>query len=86
MSKNKYKGIVKDKMMGVESLKREDQHRFGKLTTSIRDQYSFKKDVYPKTLHNTYELLVKHSLAKESKSRNNRCGFVRGRERGSRSG
>ena len=57
-----YNSVVRGKMLGVAFLKRSDQQEYGRLMTSIRDQHSFKKDVYPKTLHKDYELLETHSL------------------------
>ena len=56
-----YKKLFKGKMMGVAFLKWAHQETYGKLMTSIRDQHSFKKDVYPKSLHEAYELLENHS-------------------------
>ena len=52
-----YRGIVRGKMLGVAFLKRANQHKYNKLMTSIRDQHSFKKDVYPKSIPEAYKLL-----------------------------
>ena len=62
-SDDAYKIIVKDKMLGVAFIKRADKERYGKLMKSIRDNHAFKKDVYPVTLHDAYELLENHSSA-----------------------
>ena len=56
-----YKKVVQDKMLGVAFIKRANDKVYNKLITSIRDQHSFKKDVYPKSLHEAYELLENHS-------------------------
>ena len=80
-----YKNIVRNKMLGVACLKRANPRKYGRLMTSIRDQHSFKKDVYPKTLSEAYELLENHSSAKtgESKRQSWRRG-ERGRHGGGR--
>ena len=46
-----YLKLVRDKMLGTAFLKRANEKRYGKLITSIRDQHSFKRDVYPTSLH-----------------------------------
>ena len=58
-----YLKLVRDKMLGTAFLKRANEKRYGKLITSIRDQHSFKRDVYPPSLHEAYELLENHSLS-----------------------
>ena len=58
-----YLKLVRDKMMGIAFLKRSNDKRYGRLITSIRDQHSFKRDVYPTSLHEAYELLENHSLS-----------------------
>ena len=60
-----YSLIVNEKILGVAFLKRADQQRYSKLMTSIRDQHLFKHDVYPKSLHDAYELIENHSSTKE---------------------
>ena len=56
---------------------------------SISDQHSFKKDIYPKTLHESYELLENHNLSKvhmnADQGNNNRRG-AGNRGRGGREG
>jgi hypothetical protein len=58
-----YKKVVRDKMLGVAFIKRANDKVYTKLITSICDQHSFTKDVYPKSLHEAYELLENHSSA-----------------------
>ena len=67
-------------------MKCTDQHRFGKIMTSIRDQHPFEKGAYPKTLHEAYAILENHSLAKGSKSRDHGDRFIIGRGKGGRYG
>ena len=69
-------------MMGVAFLKRADQQRYSKLMTSIRDQHSFKKDVYPKSLHEAYELLENHSSSKVGKDQSKDPRRFRNRREG----
>ena len=52
---------------------------YAKLMTNIHDQYSFKKDVYPKALYEAYEILENHSSAKTGKNANNNRLKRRGR-------
>ena len=76
-------------MLGEAFLKRADQQKYGKLMTSIRDQHSFKKDVYPKTLHEAYELLENHSSSKVHRNADQGNSSRRGagnRGRGGREG
>ena len=73
-----YKSIVRVKIPGVAFLKRADQQEYGRLMTSIRDQHSFKNDVYPKTLHKAYTLLETHSLSKVNMNTDQRNYNVRG--------
>ena len=56
-----YETIVRDKMMAVGLLKRANKRKFHKLITNIHDQFAFNIDVYPTTLHASYELLENHS-------------------------
>ena len=65
-----YKSIVRDKTLGVGLLKRANQHKYGKLMTSIRDQHSFKKDVYSKSITEAYGILENHSSAKTGDTKN----------------
>ena len=52
-----YETIVRDKLMGVWLIKRASRKKNHKLLTNINDQFSFNIDVYPTTLHASYELL-----------------------------
>ena len=56
-----YKEIVKQKAMGVGIIKRADYDRSGPLLTSIRDQYGYGMDVYPKTLVAGHDMLEDYS-------------------------
>ena len=58
---DEYETIVRDKMMAVGLLERSNRRKFHKLITNIYDQFAFNKDVYPTTLHASYELLENHS-------------------------
>ena len=56
-----YETIVRDKMMAVGLLKRPNKRKFHKLITNIHDHFSFNIDIYPTTIHVSYELLENHS-------------------------
>ena len=56
-----YETIVRDKMMVVGLLKKVNRRKFHKLITNIHDQFAFNIDVYPTSLHTSYELLDNHS-------------------------
>lgn len=58
---DKIKKDVMDRMMGVVFVKQANKVRYGKLLITIRDQYLFNTNVYPKSLHDVYELLENHS-------------------------
>ena len=75
----RYKKVVKDKTMGVAFIKRVGQQRYAKLVTSIRDQHSFKKDIYPKSMHKAYELFENHSLARVGRNSDSESNRFRGR-------
>ena len=49
-----YRKEVRDKMLGIAFIKRANDKVYSKLITSICDQHSFKKDVYPKSFHKAY--------------------------------
>ena len=59
-----------DRMMGVVFIKRANKMRYMQLLAKIRDQHTFNIYVYPKTLHNAYELLENHSSS--GNKRNNK--------------
>ena len=59
---------VKDRMMDMVFIKRENKAKYGKLLTTIRDQYSFNIDVYPKSLYDAYELLESHSSSNNKRN------------------
>ena len=47
---------AREKMMGVSLLK-HGKEDYKELTRAIHDQHTFGVDIYPKTLHDTHELL-----------------------------
>ena len=91
-----YKKVVREKMLGIVFIKRANDKVYTKLITSIRDQHSFKKDVYPKSLHEAYKLLENHSSVNKGThmatnqsgrgGRSDRGGPREGRHRGRRAG
>ena len=52
---------VTDKSKAVAFLKSANRKTYGKLLSSKREQYSFKIDMYPKTLSDAYEMLSAHT-------------------------
>ena len=46
-------------------LKRADDDRYTDLKLSIRDQFAFGIDVYPKTLNGAYDLLESYSTSRD---------------------
>ena len=60
-TEEEYETIVRDKMMAVGLLKGSNKIEFHKIITNIHDQFAFNIDVYPTTLHGSYELLDNHS-------------------------
>ena len=90
-SEDERKLCVRVKMMGVALLKR-GKVNYEKLIQAIRDQHAFGVDVYPKMLHDAYELLESHSAAGNGTSNGNprthrgrgRGSEGRGRDRGRR--
>ena len=68
-SNNEIRKIVREKLMAVALLKR-CKHENKKLMQTIRDQHAFGLDVYPKTLHDAYELLENHSSTDSAKRDN----------------
>ena len=56
-----YEDRVKEKMTAVSLLKRAGDDRYVELKLSIRDQFSFGMNVYPKMLNGAYDLLENHS-------------------------
>ena len=61
MTNEKYRLRVTDKSKAVAFLKSANRKTYGKLLSRIRDQYSFKIDVYPKTLTDAYKMLSAHT-------------------------
>ena len=51
---------VREKLTRVVFIK-QSKHDHKKLIKTIRDQHTFGLDVYPKALHDSYELLENHS-------------------------
>ena len=56
-----YRNRVIGKAKAVAFLKSANRKTYGKLLMSIREQHSFKIDVYPKTLADAYEMLSAHT-------------------------
>lgn len=57
VKEEKYEKRVREKMTIVGLLKRANTKKFGDLMTSIRDEFAFDIDVYPKTLNSAYALV-----------------------------
>ena len=51
--------------MAVAFLKRSDDERYAELKLSIRDQFAFGIDVYPKTLNGAYDLRESHGTSRD---------------------
>ena len=56
-----YRERVIGKAKAVAFIKSANRKVYGKLLMSIRKQYSFKIDIYPKTLADAYEMLSSHT-------------------------
>ena len=56
-----YRSRVVGKAKAVAFLKSANRKTYGKLLMSIREQHSFKIDVYPKTLADAYKMLSAHT-------------------------
>ena len=65
-----YRTRVIDKSKAVAFLKSANRKTYGKLLSTIRDQFSFKIDVYPKTLSDAYEMLSAHTPHNSSGNKN----------------
>ena len=52
-----YRIQTTEKSKAVAFIKSVNRKRYGQILTSIRDQHSFKIDVYPKTLADAYKML-----------------------------
>ena len=67
-----YKERVIDKNKAIRLLKTACQKRYGRLMQNIRDQYSFKIDVYPNNITDAYKLLSSyHNSIPSSKKNDN---------------
>ena len=71
---------VTERSKAVAFIKSTNKKRYGKLMATIREQHSFKIDVYPRTLVDAYEMLASHvninnnqgsKTTKENKTNNN---------------
>ena len=58
---DEYEMIFRDTMMAIGLLKRANRRKFHNIFTNIHDQFALNIDVYPTTLHVSYELLENHS-------------------------
>ena len=85
-----YRMRVMEKAKAVAFIKSASRKTYGKLLNSIREQHSFKIDVYPKTLADAYEMLSAHTnhgnsnsnKAKKDNKTNNNAGQNGGRNGG----
>ena len=57
-----YRNRTIEKSKAVAFIKSANKKKYGRLLTNIRDQQSFKIDVYPKTLAEAYEMLSAHTV------------------------
>ena len=76
-----------DKSKAICLLKTACQKRYGRLMQNIRDQYSFKIDVYPANITEAYELLssyhnsIPHSTKRHDSSNNNKQNNNKGNDK-----
>ena len=56
--------IVKNKMQGLDLIKKADRKRYGGLLTSIRDKFALGIDVYPTSLNKAYDLLESYASSR----------------------
>ena len=57
ISRDEARVIVKDKMQGLDIIKKADRKRYGELLTGIRDKFALGLNVYPTNLNKGYDLL-----------------------------
>ena len=57
-----YRNRTIEKSKAVAFIKSANKKKYGRLLTNIRDQQSFKIDVYPKTLAEAYKMLSAHTV------------------------
>ena len=57
-----YRRRTIEKAKAVAFTKSENRKTYGRLLNNIRDQQSFKIDVYPKSLADAYEMLSAHTV------------------------
>ena len=60
IARDEYRVRVTERAKAVAFIKSANKKRYGKLMTTIREQHSFKIDVYPRTLVDAYEMLAAH--------------------------
>ena len=70
ISGDDYRTRVTDKAKAVAFLKCANRKTYGKLLSSIREQYSFKINVYPKNLSDAHEMLSAHTPHESAHGRN----------------
>ena len=58
------------KAKAVAFIKSANRKTYGKLLMSIREQHSFKIDVYPKTLADAYKMLSAYTLHNNNNNQN----------------
>ena len=63
--RNEYRFRVVERAKAIAFIKCANRKRYGRLLSSIRQQHSFKNDVYPRTLADAYEMLSSHTSPNE---------------------
>ena len=64
-SDKEYQQLVRDRKMAMAFLLSANRKKYGTLLDKLSDSFSFNMDVYPKTLNQAYELLVKHTSSQK---------------------
>ena len=59
-ARNEYRVRVTERAKAMAFIKSANKKKYGKLLSTIREQHSFKIDVYPKTLVDAYQMLASH--------------------------
>ena len=57
--------IVKNKMQGLDLIKKADGRRYGDLLTNIRDKFALGIDMYPTSLNKAYDLLESYASSRK---------------------
>ena len=67
-----YRRRTTEKAKAVAFIKSVNRKTYGRLLNNVRDQHSFKIDIYPKTLADAYQVLSAHTTNNNNQSRNKR--------------